>query len=70
MSLPNFPEFDCDISSSTAVHWTNYTKWFENMLLALNITHPARQLVLLLHCGGEKLHDIYDTFTIDSGALV
>ena len=35
------------------------------MLLALNIAHPARQLALLLHCGGEKLHDIYDTFTIE-----
>ena len=35
------------------------------MLLALNITDPARQLELLLHCGSEKLHDIYNTFTIE-----
>lgn len=68
ISIPNFPEFDCVCDSSTGTRWNKYRKRFENMITAINVTDPNRSLALLLHCGGERLHDIYETLSVTKEA--
>ncbi len=50
--------------SSVGTLWSKWTG-FENFLVAMNNTGDARQKALLLHLAGERVHDIYDTFTAD-----
>ncbi len=68
-SLPAFAPFDPDAdSSSVGVRWEKWLKKFENLLVALNITAAKRKRALLLCYAGDKVYEIFDTFT-DAGGV-
>ena len=68
-SLPSFPPFDVDEDqSSIGPRWSKWVNRFDNFLTALNITDDARRKALILHYGGERVFEIFDT--LDSNARV
>ena len=58
----NFAAFDCQTSDGISVRWAKYVSRYKNMLTAFNIANDGQKLALLLHYGGEDLHDLYDSF--------
>ena len=61
------PPFECDNDPTTiGPRWERWINRFENYLTAVNITNDARWKALLLHLGGERVHDIYDNDTLSS----
>lgn len=68
-SLPSFPPFDMDEDqSSVGPRWSKWVNRFDNFLAALNITDDARRKALILHYGGERVFEIFET--LDSNARV
>jgi hypothetical protein len=68
-SLPSFPPFDVDEDqSSVGPRWAKWVNRFDNFLAALNITDDARRKALILHYGGERVFEIFDT--LDSNIRV
>ena len=63
VSLPTFPPFDVHSNaSSTVVRWKKWLRWFENMMIGLNIKDDLkRKRALLLHYTGEEINDIFET---------
>ena len=63
VSLPTFPPFDVHSNaSSTVVRWKKWLRWFENMMIGLNIKDDLkRKRALLLHYAGEEINDIFET---------
>ena len=62
----NFPQFDCQSTDGVSVRWSKYISRYKNMMTGYNITANEQKLALLLHFGGEDLHDLYDSFTTES----
>ena len=61
-SLPDFPIFDTDADpTSLGIQWQKWAERLENLFIALDIDNAVRQKALLLHYGGPKLTDIYNT---------
>lgn len=56
----SMPTFDTS-AGDAAVRWRKYLNRFQNMMVAYAIQDPAQQIALLLHLGGEDLHEVYDS---------
>ena len=59
-ALPSSLLFDLDDQLHTGQIWEKYLKHFENLILALDIKDDTRKRVLLLHCIGEQVEEIFD----------
>ena len=66
--LPPFPSFDYETDKANAgVHWDKWVQRLENLFVAMNITDDNRKRALLLHYGGERVHDIFTAEKGDAG---
>ena len=69
---PNIPQatplqvFDCDSGSDVGQRWEKWLSRLENYLVAVNVTNDMRKKALLLHMGGERLYEIYDTICTEN----
>ena len=66
-SLPVFPIFDIEDTSSLGPRWDKYIIRLENLLVAMNVTSINRKNALLLHYIGPECHDIYTTLELPEG---
>jgi hypothetical protein len=51
--------------ATTAQRWKKWTDRFENLMIAINLTDPARKKALLLHLAGESVQDIFDGLVVN-----
>jgi hypothetical protein len=54
--------------SSVGPRWSKWVNRFDNFMAALNITDDTRRKALILHYGGERVFEIFET--LDSNARV
>ena len=63
-SLPNIERFYIyQDNENVDTHWRKWLAKFENLVCALDITSDARKKALLLHCEGEEIYEIYESFS-------
>ncbi|XP_064642179.1 uncharacterized protein K02A2.6-like [Lineus longissimus] len=65
--LAELEHFPLEPKETAASRWEQYTKRFDNFLVATNITNQIRQRAMLLHCVGEELFTIFENIP-DRGA--
>ena len=59
----NYGTFDPDMDpTSVGSRFRKYVERFKVYALAMNIKDKARKRALFLHCAGQKVQDIFDTF--------
>ncbi len=63
--LPVFPSFDCEVDKSSAgVRWEKWISRLDNLFQAMDLDETdddLRMAALVLHYGGERVQDIWDT---------
>ena len=60
INIPQIPPFIPDTDpTSVAQRWKRWSDRFDNLLVAMNVTDPARKTALLLHLAGEAVYDVY-----------
>ena len=65
-ALPDLPPFDPDEDSGTTPQrWKQYLLRIETALEASVITDDKRKCAVLLHRGGERIHEIEQTLTYE-----
>ena len=63
-SLPDFERFHIyQDNENVGTRWRKWLAKFENLVCALDITSDARKNALLLRYGGEKIYEIYESFS-------
>ena len=66
-AMPSLAPFDVHTDpSSVNLRWKKWLRRFEDAMVGFDITDAKRQRALLLHYGGEQLHDLFDTLS-DTG---
>lgn len=64
-SIPQLAAFVPDSDpTSAAQRWKRWSDRLDNLIVALNITDPARKKALLLHLAGEQVYDIYQGLVV------
>lgn len=62
--LPTFQSFDLAPRESTGPRFEKWVKRLENLFAATKTTDKKQKVAMLLHYGGEELHDVYDTLDV------
>ena len=59
-----FPKFNINKDvNNVYTPWEKYVSRFETYLTAMAITEENQQRALLLHLGGDEIHDVFDSLT-------
>ena len=65
-TLPDLPPFDPELDpSTTPQRWSQYLARVETALEAWAINNDKQKCAVLLHRGGEKIHEIEQNLTYD-----
>ena len=63
LTLPPFPVFTLDDYRTISTRWKKYKRWFENLVVALNVTDDRQKKSLLLNDIGEEAYEVYKNLT-------
>ena len=63
LTLPSFPVFTLDDSTTISTRWKKYKRTFENLVVALNVTDDRQKKALWLNYIGEEAYRVYENLT-------